>query len=132
MIFQVCPVYVQKMQEKVSKSWNMDKSGLGKYVTINFGHFLWSCNPFWRSGGFLDTIGPLRSVCPVSFKFTIHSFMPFLRKVLQLSYKMFSRKFFNNISWKGKCTQWYMSLLGWVHWLYDVVSAICDACQKTS
>ena len=63
MIFQVCPVYVQKMQEKVSKSWNMDKSGLGKYVTINFGHFLLSYNPFWQSCNFLDTIGPSRSVC---------------------------------------------------------------------
>ena len=64
MIFQFCSVWVcTKMQEKVSKSWNMDKSGLGKYVTINFGHFLLSYNPFWQSCNFLDTIGQSRSVC---------------------------------------------------------------------
>ena len=30
---------------------------------MNSRHFLLSCNPFWQSCNFLDTIGPSRSVC---------------------------------------------------------------------
>ena len=59
MIFWFSP---QKMQEKVSKSWNADKNGLGKYLSMNFRHFLLSFNPFWRSSDFLDNIGPSRSL----------------------------------------------------------------------
>ena len=35
------------------------------YLTINSRHFLLSCNPFWRSTIFLDTIGPFSSVCHI-------------------------------------------------------------------
>ena len=41
----------------------MDKSGQGEYLTMISRHLLLSCNPFWRSDDFLDTIGPSRSVC---------------------------------------------------------------------
>ena len=30
---------------------------------MNFRHFQLSCNLFWRSGNFLDSIGPSRSLC---------------------------------------------------------------------
>ena len=46
----------------------MDKNGPGEYLTMNSRHFLLSCNPFWWSGNFLDTIGPSRSVCTVRVK----------------------------------------------------------------
>ena len=41
----------------------MDKSGQGEYLTMISRHLLLSCNPFWRSGNFSDTIGPSRSLC---------------------------------------------------------------------
>ena len=43
----------------------MDKNGLGEYLTMNFRHFLLSCNQFWWSGNFLDSIGQSRSLCCV-------------------------------------------------------------------
>ena len=50
----------------------MDKGGPGEYLTMKFIHFLLSCNPFWRSSNFLDTIGPSRSVCHGSFPVCKH------------------------------------------------------------
>ena len=44
------------------KCLNSDKNGLEKYLTINLRHFLLIYNPFWRSGDFLDTFRPSRSV----------------------------------------------------------------------
>ena len=49
------------------KIWTKGKSGLGEYLTMNFRHFLLSCNLFWWSGDFLDTIGPSRSVCSCQY-----------------------------------------------------------------
>ena len=40
MIFWFCPFYGEKMHEKKSKSLNADRKGLGKYLTVNFRHFL--------------------------------------------------------------------------------------------
>ena len=61
--FSFCPFYGQKMQEKVSKSSNADKNGLGEYLAMNFRHFLLSCIPFWLSSDFLDNIRASRSLC---------------------------------------------------------------------
>jgi hypothetical protein len=46
MIFQFSPFYLQKMQEKVPNYLNVDKSGQGEYLKMNFRHFLLSSNPF--------------------------------------------------------------------------------------
>ena len=64
-IFRFCPFNGQKRQEKVSKSQNADKNGLGEYVTIIFRHFLLIYIPFWRRGDFLNTFRSSRSVCAV-------------------------------------------------------------------
>ena len=45
--FWFCPSYRQNIQEKVTKSWNADKNGLGNYLSMNFIYFLLSCNPSW-------------------------------------------------------------------------------------
>ena len=60
MIFQFCPVYVQKMQEKVSKSLNMDKNRLGEYN--EFQTLFVELQPILTEWRFLETIGPSRSV----------------------------------------------------------------------
>ena len=44
--FRICPFNGQKMQEKVSKSYNADKNGLGEYLTINLDTFCQSTTHF--------------------------------------------------------------------------------------
>ena len=92
MIFQFCPFYSQKMQEKVFKSENTAKNG-PKYLTINFRHFLLSCNPFWRSSDFLDTSEPSRSVCAAAFSETL----PFFAEFLTFSITKHQIAFFHSI-----------------------------------
>ena len=51
MIFLFCPFYGKKRWLNLkmrTKKW------LGNYLTKNFRHFLFSCNPIWRSDDFLD------------------------------------------------------------------------------
>ena len=42
-------------------------SSTEKYLAMNFRHFLLRFNPFWQSSDFLDTIGPSRSLCSVTY-----------------------------------------------------------------
>ena len=54
--------YGQKKPRKSLKlRTKMDEEKI--YLTIDLRHFLLSCNPFWWSGNFLDTIGPSTSLC---------------------------------------------------------------------
>ena len=81
-----------KIPENVLKYLNLDKSGQRGYPTINSRHFLLICNPFWRSGDFLDTI---RSVWTHSaiFLLSFHAFHLFSFSLL-IFYSIVKRNFF--------------------------------------
>ena len=84
----------------------MEKSDQGEYLTMNSRHFLLSCNPFWWSIDFLDTIGPSRSVCH-SRKLTLHCWHYFFC-------------YLSKITIKVSCASWSVdSLLGKVHIFWE-------------
>ena len=57
---------------------------------MNFRHFLLNCHPFWRSGDFLDSIGPSRSLCnPVYY---IVGFKIYLKKTISEVQSCFGEK----------------------------------------
>ena len=70
---------------------------------MNFRHFLLSCNPFWRSGNFLNSIGPSRSLWVVWFSascsLVVHTLLLVLDFICGMSVLLIIKQRRKNANW---------------------------------